>query len=586
MSRMWDKIDAIPVQESENGKWGFILPDGTIALAEEYKSAPSVVFNGFYTVEENSGYSLYKFDAKKPELVKDAEGFSSIGVMEDGLIPTVRTGERITVINEKGEKAFTLDPVKGKEIKQCNFKFSDGMLMVRDEEDKYGFVDKSGQMVIDCKYDFVTDFIDGFAAAMIYDKDDSEKSKTMGLNKKGEEVFTLRASYDLVGIYSVPKIRVLVKDSNDHYILLDDKGEEIARFSNKVKRVVDVLTESIIYLTEDDQCGVMAYDGTEVIRPKYEYMQHISGDKFLAKASEDKYVILDDGNVKASTTDFTDIYYFGKFGFLGSEKKTACLLNDELKRPKGAVDFHDYYGSISHFGSIKSEFVNTAPVVSEVMNIVNDKGFGKYKIGEGPGKFFSEPRDYYYSYSTGLDDLKVEKKDKFNINATAKFNRRMADNRFNYDTFETEYYWNPDSKLESLELEISTEENWGNVGSVALVNALKGKGFTVIEEAKPSASKYVAGLKKGDIVVIVSSYKDSSRGTLEMGKYEASMDARLKRQIEDQAAEDSRSYSSSYDYDDYGDYAVAGDSVATDTVEEAWVYDYAEPEPVAEDYWY
>ena len=66
-------VDLIPVKISEKGKWSFINSMGEIIYEDEFKNEPSVAYNGFFSVEEEDGYSVYKVGPKSPEIIKNLE---------------------------------------------------------------------------------------------------------------------------------------------------------------------------------------------------------------------------------------------------------------------------------------------------------------------------------------------------------------------------------------------------------------------------------------------------------------------------------------------------------------------------------
>ena len=52
------------------------------------------------------------------------------------------------------------------EYEAGRMRFSDGMARVTDENLKYGFIDKTGHLVIPCQYDDAGDFSEGLASVM------------------------------------------------------------------------------------------------------------------------------------------------------------------------------------------------------------------------------------------------------------------------------------------------------------------------------------------------------------------------------------------------------------------------------------
>lgn len=97
---------------------------------------------------------------------------------------------------------------------------------VRDDSGRYGYVSKTGEEIVPCRYDSAEDFEYGFARVGIENGVD-EDGKTIYrygyVNAKGEEV--VPCIYDTVGILEESKLFDVRKD--DTAWLLDQNGEEI-----------------------------------------------------------------------------------------------------------------------------------------------------------------------------------------------------------------------------------------------------------------------------------------------------------------------------------------------------------------------
>lgn len=270
-------IDYLPVQISNDGNWSFYAPDGTVKFTDEFKQRPTVVYNGYFSVKEGDGYSFYKVNGDKLELVKDAEGLKDVGYMEEGLVPMTFPKERIAVYNGDGEKKFTLEPVKGKEITSCAGGFSEGMMVVEDEDGNEGYVNTKGEMAIALKYTSASPFFEGLAVVAAKGKED--ETKYMVIDKKGETVFTIRNGMEPYN-RRFYKGKLVVKDANDRIVFLDTKGEVVFKCPAKVIGIGGYNDKYIVFRTEDSEWGLMDFEGNTTIRPKYNSLVIIDTDKF------------------------------------------------------------------------------------------------------------------------------------------------------------------------------------------------------------------------------------------------------------------------------------------------------------------
>lgn len=548
-----DRIDYLAVRESDNSDWGFYSPDGEIKFADEFKNRPSSVVEGYFSVKENDGYSLYKF-GDKLEVVKDAEGLRSIGYMVDGLIPVTVPKERISVIDGSGEKKFTLDPIGGKEIVSAAAGFCDGLLMVKTEEGNYGFVNTKGEVAIKPKYSEANNFSEGYALVGTYNKDKDETT-FMVIDKKGETVFTLRKGMK-PNAEMFNSGLLAVRDSNDRIVFLDTKGEEVFKCPSKVKHVRDYDNKYIVFIGDDYKDGVLDFEGNTVIRPKYESIQIISTGSFLA-SQEDRAVVLNaDGEETLRIDDYESVSWVGKFGYLAEERRTKCFLDKEGKPVKNA-EFYRVNIDPSADAFLNSDYFNTEAVVKDVCSLITDKGVDKYVIGEGPGAHFSNPADYTYRSQVLIDDLSKQGY-RYSISVYAEFNMSMADYSYNFNGYDYQRndYWREGCELYSMRFSISTETDWGNSGSEAIVSQLKDNGFKIAAQTEKGTSTYAALLTKGDLIVLVNSEKGSTSGNVAVAKSEPSLIDNIKSNIdyvnrtEKRSSEEEEEASEDYDYAD------------------------------------
>ena len=100
--------------------------------------------------------------------------------------------------------------------------FSEGLAAIKEgpgENAKWGYINKKGEQIVQFKYDWATDFFDGFA---IVTKD----KKDGCINKNGHEV--IPCEYDRLGFFSKEGIACATKGDKEGYI--DKNGEKVTGF--------------------------------------------------------------------------------------------------------------------------------------------------------------------------------------------------------------------------------------------------------------------------------------------------------------------------------------------------------------------
>ena len=501
-------FEYLAVQESEDGNWSFYSPDGEVLLKDEFKKRPSDVVNGYFFVPEGKkdALTLYKFDSK-PEVV--AEGFRELGYMgKEGLIPSVRENERIALLDGKGKVKFTLMPVGGKEVSECADCYSEGLLSFAVIDDKgltkWGYVDTDGKVAIAPKYSSVDDFSEGLAIVSVSDTPYGDEAQFAIIDKKGEIVKKYNPG-TIPCSSGFRSGRMAFCDANDRGIIVDKKGETITKLPAKAKGIAGFDNDYIVFTDEDNNYGVMNYEGEVLVRPKYRTINIIGHNRFLGniKGSDnnDTGVIFNsNGDEEMRIDDFTGVAWKNQYGLLGVDEKTSTFLDKDGKARKNA-EFYRIGGEYPL--TVHSDYFNVEAVISAFTSLVNDKGAGRYAPGMTPAQIFQgiNPEEYRYKEVAPFDDLKKEGY-RYSIVAEGFFSSNIAISEYD-ENFQSRYIWNPNSSLYFIALEI-TSDKWDAKDSEALTNAFIKKGFKKDACTSVEGPRYCAMLTKGDLMLMVA----------------------------------------------------------------------------------
>lgn len=135
-------------QVSKNGKWGNIDKEGNVIIPITYQDT-NAYKDGLILVKQNGKYGYINIQNEmviEPQF-KDAQEFY------DG-VARVKKNNKWGYINEKGELIISYQYSEA-------YSFENGVAVVRDSNDMYGAIDKSGKTVIPFKYSYLTDSHDG-----------------------------------------------------------------------------------------------------------------------------------------------------------------------------------------------------------------------------------------------------------------------------------------------------------------------------------------------------------------------------------------------------------------------------------------
>jgi hypothetical protein len=223
---------------------------------------------------------------------------------------------------EMNDKYGFID-ISGKIVIQCQYErageFSEGLAWVK-MNGRYGFIDKNGNQIIKCKYKEVHDFSGGIVAV-------KELSGYWSLlDKKGHDVLPISLDYDYVGDFSNGMADVR-KDGLWGFI--DMNGDEIIHCQYKNRNSFS--EDRVLVVKENNNEIYLNKNGSQAIR--FEYNQCGNFSEGLA------YVLIDNnygyidksGNVKISCK------YDGAHDFSCGRAKIEI---------NGKLGFIDKYGNI------------------------------------------------------------------------------------------------------------------------------------------------------------------------------------------------------------------------------------------------
>lgn len=541
------EVDLLPVRMTEDGKWSMINDKGEIVYDSEFKEEPTLSVNGYFSVKEGETYTLYKSTEKSPTAVDGCEKLKGVGAMsDDGLVPIVKTHERITVVDGSGKKKFELAPAAGKEIVSCAPTFTDGMLRVQNEDGKYGFYDGSGKLLINATYDQAGFFADGVVVVGKEYKSEKDSTETKMryevIDKKGNTVFKLKDGQTPMSQMMDYGYLPVTQDDGEKIFLYDRKGETI-KIPSKLKSITGYTDKYIVYLSDDNQYGIADMEGEVLIRPKYDDIEFLDKEgTFLAKKGEKEYVVIDNkGEVLQTCDDYEDLRYLGHFGFLGKDGKTWDLLDEEFKE-KGKDNFYDYSATIfstDSYGEIESDYFNITGVAESLVGLITGNGIKDYALGASPASLLKgeSPNRYEYTNSYSPDEP-LKKGYRYTINAQLQFTDRLANSTWNSNNYEWIYSWNPEAKLSMIALSVNAYSELGQEAYDAVCKELTGKGYKLVKKGFIYEG-FAALYKKGSTLAYTVFQKKGKEGGIVITEAsDPSIETNLKNLISEKEGED------------------------------------------------
>ena len=179
--------------------------------------------------------------------------------------------------------------------------FSEGLAAVELEHHKWGYIDRSGKVVITCgkDYGWASGFSDGLAAVLL-------KDQYGYINKSGTEIIPCR--YNLAGDFSEGLAPVCLGDfPYGKFGYIDKTGKEVIHFQYND---ADTFSEGLarVWLT-DNKSGYIDKTGTEVIPCRYDDAGRFS--EGLAPVKENgKWKFIDKLGGEILVTSYDEVHEF------------------------------------------------------------------------------------------------------------------------------------------------------------------------------------------------------------------------------------------------------------------------------------
>ncbi|MBQ9254273.1 MAG: WG repeat-containing protein [Bacteroidales bacterium] len=511
-----DKIEYIPFKLDEEDNWGMLKPDGTVLFKDEFEGLPSFVVNGVFTVKDKNGLSVYRV-SEKPKAIKGCEDLKDAGVMTEGIIPIVKKGERIKYVDINGKEKFTLNPYKNKEITAVSSRFYDGLASFCNSDNKIGWINTSGKVVIEPKFDDISvQFNNGLAVAMKKEKDKEGKEKYVSyiIDKNGKEKKKLSSDTYVKSIYEDGRFIATVGEKEKRIVFLDKDGNITKKIASKVRKINKVTKDLYIYEDDNMKWGINNSKDETIIRAKYENLQYINDNKFLAEKDNGKFVIINKNDDKIKEfDDYEGMMYFEDLGIIiaGNRNDKIELINLEGE----LISKDDYFCEIQEENKgVRSDYFNVEELSNKIASYVSQQGIGNIKLGDNVSRLLSERTPYSYKNETSAiiynSESGVEDGNKYHFSTYIYSDVAIAQEQYS-----TEYYYgyafrhydgvafNKSAKVFGINLlvRLYTSDNEKNVEklSKSVRNIFAKKGYKTTYNGK-----LVFELTKDNSVIIVS----------------------------------------------------------------------------------
>lgn len=354
------EVNLIPVK---NGKeFQYIDKEGKIVINPQFKNA-TIFREGLALVETSGDEPKFGFITEDGKYAVNAQ-YKEATVFSDGLAWVVAENAAPTAIDKKGEIKFTLQDAEEVRL------FKDGLAafsMVNEEGDeKWGFVDKTGKVVINPQFISVSNFSDGLCGVR------NDDGKWGFINKEG----TITINYQFDEANDFKNGKCIVTSSNKDGVI-DKEGKYIIN-----PQFSDIQIDGDIFLVnQDGKWGWCDKDGKLIINPQFGRAYPFNGNDITSVQTGKSYGYIDKEGKILINPQFDEALPFngklalvvsaGKIGFIDKDGKYA--INPQFDDISRDLVKHFLTGG-SEYSSANTDYFNVGAITT-VLNFDSPEGF-------------------------------------------------------------------------------------------------------------------------------------------------------------------------------------------------------------------
>ena len=342
-----------------DGKWGYINAEGDMVLEPQFDYAYGFKF-GLAAVRIDNHWGFMGDDGK----MKIEPRFFQVGAFTADGLALAKTQDGVGYINRDGDIVIDCQYWKGRE-------FSDGMAIVKDGYD-YAAINTNGELIIPAEYSYITDFSDGHAWIQL---ESYTRGKWTIVNRNGEQV-TDRSYYPCTykeerpggynTITTLPHfsegtatVQIYGKNcyvDTDGYVVLETSFDFISAFHS-----------GMAFVGKDDNFGFINKRGTLLYDSYgFDFFSFFEGEYAPVKNHNEKWGIIDKNNRTVVSFDYKvclnfegDLavvwFYDGNWGYVNKSDEVVWKSDSEGTYIPANHDDNPNVSDKKSFGQYKKE---------------------------------------------------------------------------------------------------------------------------------------------------------------------------------------------------------------------------------------
>ncbi len=302
------EVNLIPVKSGE--EFQYIDNEGKIVINPQFKNA-TVFRDGLALVATSGDEPKYGFINEDGKYVINAL-YKDATVFSDGLAWVVSENAAPSAIDEKGEIKFTLQ--EAEEVRLFKDGFAAFSMVNEEGDEKWGFVNKTGKVVITPQFKSVSNFSDGLCGVR------NDDGKWGFINKEG----TITINYQFDGANDFKNGKCIVTSSGKGGAI-DKDGKYIIN-----PQFADMKIDGNMFLVnQDGKWGWCDKDGKYIINPQFGVAYPFNGNDITSVRSDKGFGYIDkEGKILINPQFDAALPFNGKLALVASADKIGFIDKD------------------------------------------------------------------------------------------------------------------------------------------------------------------------------------------------------------------------------------------------------------------
>lgn len=292
-------------------KWSVVnIENGDIVAKNAISGEPSAVHEDMFYVYDTETARINYYNVNNCSKPINSKPYCSATSFNGGFAVACMPGEDLQVIDKNCETVKKLPP----SINSASM-FLNGLAIVKDDNDLFGFIDTKGDTVIAPHLGFASPFLfdDATLASESQVADTTATSSLIIIDRSGKKLFDFNSDkYMPINRFFVNGTLKVMQVKDKKMLYLDKKGNETSDTIAIPKKITEAGYHDVRHVGNDrymvikgDQMGLVDDDNEPMIEIKYDYITNLTPNRFVV-AKDSVMMIVDEKGKQVGNAKFVE----------------------------------------------------------------------------------------------------------------------------------------------------------------------------------------------------------------------------------------------------------------------------------------